>query len=192
MSAERKATDILIDLENKIDDLVRRVNSQDLVLKAQLIRINKLVSLIENFEKPNPEKIIKKEFSSPKLEAVSDSIIVAPKLAVAVEENLIQQNKPEQQEEFKEYSETFNISQRVLDENSKVLYMAVVEVIDLNSGNKVTRTQTKANGKFILKLKPGNYRFKISKTKNLQTGRIESFEDITVVGDIHLPDFILK
>lgn len=190
--SERKATDILEELVVKIDELTRKVSSQDLVLKALLIKLNNLVE--------KPKEVEKKINKEPRMVADAGAImkvpIQQPSLSISSEPPSLKVEEVElKKEEFKEVVEddvVYTISQRVIDATGKSIYMAAVEVFDLSLKEKITRVTTQSNGKFKVKLKPGSYRFKIYRQLNLNTQRIESMEDVTVVGDSNLPDFVLK
>lgn len=191
---EIKATDLLIDLIASVEELKRQVSSQDLLMKS-------LVSSIQNFIENN-EKLDKQEKKSypaqPKMSAASEPIIKVPVQPTFVEkpkqvepELKTKVNEPTQ--EFQQVDEQkYTISQRVIDINGKALYLAAVEVSDLNKKEKIARVTTLANGKYKVKLPIGSYRFKVIKQITMNSQRIESTQDITVVGDVELPDFVLK
>lgn len=188
--SERKVTDILIELESKIDELLRKVSSQDLLLKAQTIKIN---DFLNSNKKEQKKQIV------PKItEAAVDPIIkvdIQQPPSQKVEEPVLEIKEPvleKTNEEISSSESEFSITQRVIDSSGRAIYLAAIDVINLTTQEKIKRVTTKSNGKFSIKLVPGTYRFKISKQTNLRAPRIESIEDITVIGDINLPDFILK
>lgn len=193
--SERKATDILLDLESKIDNLINKINSQDLILKAQLIKI-------DEFIKSNSTKSNKNVKSMPKMSSGNEAIITVPQskeptvantslpeVPIKVEEPLL---KVEEAKSNDVEVEKFLVSQRVLYETGKSIYLAAVEVIDMATKNKVARQTTSANGKYKIKLPAGSYRFKIYKQIDLNSPRVERMQDVVVVGNVELPDFVLK
>jgi hypothetical protein len=178
---ERKASDVILDLENKIEILIKKIDSQDLLLKAQHNKMNELFKILLK-EKPKQNiKIINPEISAPKIPKIKEEIKQEPILKIE-----------DPKEEFKEYTDQkFKITQRVLDSNGKPVYMAAVQMINLADNSIIARPLTKANGKFSIELPAGKYRFKYSKQIDLKSERKEKILDIVILEDKTLEDLVL-
>lgn len=240
----RKATDVLLDLESKLDSLLEIVKSQDLNIK---ILSNKLNALLEIQRQPIENRTEPVENKLPTIEAIKQNHINDPERSIMIssEKSIQVESKPEgfrrtsrpetysgdnaflnkapplsappkkekvmeivvpnitkpvqetQQEQFVEYTEVNKIPllQRVVDKNSKSIFLADVEIINLNTNEKVTKTRTNGAGKWGASLAPGQYRVIISKRDTETKEKIESCQDINVDGQMspmNLPMLIFK
>jgi len=182
---ERKASDILLELETKIEILTKKIDSQDILLKAQHNKMNELLRLLtkekpkQNIQIINPE-IVKTKI--PKLKEIPQEVTkpIVPVL------------KQEDPEEFKDYQDQkFKITQRVLDSKNKPIYMAAVQITNLSDNTVVARPVTKANGKYSVELLAGKYRFKYTKQIDLKSERQEKIQDIIITEDKELENLVL-
>lgn len=183
---ERKASDILLDLENKIELLARKLDSQDILLKAQHNKMNELLKILTK-EKPKQNiQIINPEIAKnkiPKIKEVPQEVLkpIVPELKVE-----------DPVEDFKDYQDQkFKITQRVLDAKNKPVYMAAVQITNLADNSVVARPVTKANGKYSVELPAGKYRFKYTKQIDLKSLRQEKIQDIIITEDKELENLIL-
>jgi hypothetical protein len=213
-SEPRKATDVLLDIEVKIDVILNILRNQDLNIK---IISNKLNDLIKNMPISNIEQI-KEQFQedfkeitisaedaipieqSPKgfrrtsrSETYSNNItepkIIQPEIIVP-EQVITQKIKSN-----KNNANAIPVIQRVVDANGKSIFMADVEIINSDNGEKVNKTRTNGAGKWQASLVTGNYKVILSKKEPLTKQKIEIIQDILVDGNtapLELKMIILK
>tara|TARA_R110000868_G_scaffold99024_4_gene272654 strand:- start:13220 stop:13930 length:711 start_codon:yes stop_codon:yes gene_type:complete len=216
-SEPRKASDVLIDLESKINVLLQLVRSQDLNIK---ILSNKLNSLLEN-TKTNVNATAENlsfEDDSKKIYVSSDGNLPLDNFPSAIRRN----SRPET------YSSTSNnevqvnkeaevivnikdnsikngfikldpdkktqplidkdrndhlvipVHQRVVDRNGKSIFLADVEVVNLETNNVIFKTRTNGTGKWMASLSPGNYNVIIQKRESVSKEKIKTEQLITV------------
>lgn len=163
MSEEEKirtATDILLDLENKIDNLLSIVKNQDMLLKILAKKINaNNFSSSETFK----EEIKEVEIKKPLMPGLKPGVV----LNIA-NENLFQQKI--ELEEVKPNVVTNNrnivpVSQ-MITKNGEPIIMADVEIFSINENNDsflLKKIKTTQSGKWTTSLSPGNYHIVISK-----------------------------
>lgn len=128
MSEERQSDEIIKGLEDQIKLLIKRIDSQDLLLKAQNNKLNKLLTLLSegNFSNKKDSKQDSKVIMSvPEKPAKKlDNII---KVKEEVKPDIVL--KQEDPEQFKSpEDEIFTVSQRVLNKNGKAMYMVAVQI----------------------------------------------------------------
>lgn len=190
----RNAVDILLDLEKKVEALLKASQNNDFQLKSLLNIFNlKNAQLPKQEINPNsikieaalPEEIIKNQDlaarSHKRVEHVFDQKQLKPKV---------------QEPEFKDVpSVMFNevdITQKVMLPGKKDAYMCIVTVISLNS-KEGHKTKTNAVGKYNLKLKPGKYRITLEK-RTVTQELYKVVQEIEIDGTnqkIVLPEVIL-
>lgn len=261
----RKATDVLLDLENKIDTLLGIVRSQDLNIKVlsnklsdAMVRLDKLQTVvapkatIEVVQTPNniaavfgqvpvtdPERTVVvsaesklpmddgpqgfRRISRPETFSGDDSYIKKngvpsprssfPIPATAAQamakpppgrtENdipVIQRPKEPKVEAPKPSPERsvppptqkiaqpidptgiVPIEQRVVDRNGRSVFLADVEIVDLSSGEQVSKSRTNATGKWVAALPLGEYRVAIRKLESLTREKVEAVQSFKVDG----------
>ena len=87
------------------------------------------------------------------------------------------------------------VEQRVVDHNGKSVYLADVEIVDLSSGEQISKSRTNGTGKWMAALPVGQYRVTIKKLESLTRARVENIQTITVDGSqspLKLPMVIIK
>lgn len=87
------------------------------------------------------------------------------------------------------------VEQRVVDHNGKSVYLADVEIVDLSSGEQVSKSRTNGTGKWMAALPVGQYRVTIKKLESLTRSKVESIQTVTVDGSqspLKLPMAIIK
>lgn len=87
------------------------------------------------------------------------------------------------------------VEQRVVDRNGKSVFLADVEVVDVSSGEQVSKSRTNGTGKWMAALPLGNYKVTIRKLESLTREKVESNQTITVNGlesPLKLPMVIIK
>ena len=156
----RKASDVILSLESKIDQLTQTVKNYcfntTLILKA----VNSLNSKIDSI-----------------LEESSDLELEQPVLQdkIEVDENPIGVRRSSRKEAnpFATPSgKKVPIHQKVVDPTGKLIFLADVEVIT-EDNNLVLKTRTTASGKWVGSLSPGKYNLSIIKIENGKRKRLE-------------------
>jgi len=166
---ERKATDVLISVEHKIDGLMKVISSFDMTMKMVLDRLNRLSTAA-----PEPARI------APDKQPIKAS----PQEAIAKFEGAPQARKTSRPEMYDGKDNTANnekkvpVIQRVSDQSGKDLFMANITIFD--GGKELCRTKTNAAGKWQAYLPIGTYDVKISKTDSATKKQIEAMLQITV------------
>jgi len=87
------------------------------------------------------------------------------------------------------------VEQRVVDKNGKSVFLADVEIVDLSSGDQVSKSRTNGTGKWMAALPIGQYRVTIKKLESLTREKVESIQTVTVDGTqspLKLPMVIIK
>jgi hypothetical protein len=243
----RKATDVLLELETKVDILLNLVRNQDLNMKVLSNKINSLLAKqtqqVQNVapapvtvEAVNtatifgnvPETPVQIPISSedklplenrpkgfrrtsrPETYAGDNSYlpsktIVSPKFPVQVpkSEVIIPAVATQQQSDNHTQQAPTNVimnnsipvQQRVVDKNSKSVFLADVEVFKAGSGDRVFKGRTNGTGKWMASLAPDTYKVVISKRESLTKEKVELTQEIVVDGKtspLDLPILIFK
>lgn len=161
----RKASDILIYLEARVDILAKHIINIDNNIKLIL---NKLQNNIMN----QPIEIKKIEEKVP--------IIVEnkPKIEEKIEEEL---DFPQVGEEIKEESSGRKVAvqQRITYSDGKNICLANVEIKNL-AGLSIKKMRTNAMGKWIAVLEPGIYNIHVTKSANKTNADVELNFPVTI------------
>lgn len=172
MTEQRKATDILLDLEYKVDNLIKVISVYDLNTKLILDRVNKILNILEksqnnSINKPIDNSIIKPvDIEIPKNEA---TVFVPSQQKIKVNDTPVVRVQRQTNDKFSEFSKPQDmnkktpIMQLVKDSNGKVILMADIQIFD-EKNELVAKAKTNATGKWQAHLKPGNYNVNIIKT----------------------------
>jgi hypothetical protein len=212
----RKASEVLLSLENKVEVLTALVYNQDLLLKLAVDRCNKIYAYIEELKKEYQEQAVAQAkegeeqedprmvMSPPPEQVITDANIneqVGEKRGARMAQQMRQQpimmpqnrEEPQQQPAGQE-GRKIPVIQRVSDSTGKDLFLAQVVISDEN-GKLVHKTKTSAVGKWQCLLKPGVYSIHISKTDTATKKVIEATQQITINNSsstITLPVAIIK
>jgi hypothetical protein len=211
----RKASDILLSLESKVDVLTKLVYNQDMLLKLAVDRCNKIYAYIEELQKEYQEQAVAQLRANAQPEEEPRIINSPPPEQVIMEANIDEQvgerrgaRVPEQmprqpimvpqnqepQQSVQQEGKKVPVIQRVSDSTGRDLFMASVLISDEN-GKQVHKTKTSAVGKWQAQLKPGVYQIHISKTDTVSKKIIEATQQITINNSsstITLPVAIIK
>jgi hypothetical protein len=252
----RKATDVLLDIENKMDMLLSMIRSQDLNLKLlsnklnivmeklekQTAPTNKIIVEAVNTVTPNipideknipvsPENSLPIETSPqgfrrtsrpetysgdnsyikknvvkdavvfpmqlPKMPGTSesDAEVVVPSEATNVVENFAPKVKKAEKPTKLKSDQHIPVMQRIVDKNGKSIFLAEIEIIDVNNSSEIPKTRTNGTGKWTASLPVGNYRVIVRKRESLTKEKVEVVQDIQVDGTkspLELQTMILK
>lgn len=201
---QRKASDILLALETKVDNLVKIVSLYDMNIKLILDRVNKMHSYINMLQQEMLQEQIqtipedKRIIQSPTENLMTTEENPKGHRRVARTETYTQQppiTPPQQQKQPNTDSERkVPVVQRVTDHTGKDLFMAEVSILNTDK-ELAAKTKTNAAGKWQAYLKPGSYSVNIVKTDTQTKNKIEAMQDI-MVGDsnnaITLPVMVIK
>jgi hypothetical protein len=178
---QRKASDVLIDLERKIDNILKIISVYDMNIKIILDRsnktfemLNKIHSYINQPQENEPQPISPKHEEPIKISA-ADAITITE---TPMQNKRVPTPEPEQQQEDK-FIKKVPVVQRVTDSTGKDLFMADV-IITNEEGKSVYKLKTNATGRWQALMKPGNYIVNIKKTDSATKKIIEASQNITV------------
>jgi hypothetical protein len=214
MAEPRKATDVLLALEAKVETLSKQMYSLDFNMKVLINKINSISASSQMTQQSmlpvDPDKEIvqihqeeiiplankMEDFTghrrTARAEAYADNTA-----ATAADPRAPM--RPEVQA-TKQLIDTANagkkvpVVQRVSDSSAKDLFMAAVSITDME-GNSVYNTKTSASGKWSALLQPGKYKVKIIKTDTATKKKTEALQEINVrdTGSVMtLPTAIIK
>jgi hypothetical protein len=278
----RKATDVLLDLETKVDTLIGLFRASDLNNKILSNKLNEVIARLDRQQGP-PPKFIVETVQTPPLPMIPKGVANLPasdperNIPFVVESNLPQDNSPQgfrrnsrpetyvkdkqppqapqALQEIKlpmqiptmpssppgqravppppgrtagseiiappqasskkgsgavmappakmaEPQTTTDIApnqvaimQRCVDKNGKSIFLANVEIVDINTMQTVFKTRTIGNGKWMAALDIGSYRVTIRKMESVTKEKIEAVQDIQIDGSqsrMELPMLIIK
>lgn len=172
----RKASDILLSLEEKVNNLIKIVSVYDLNIKLVADRVNKIYSYIEEVKKSQEEPIQPenddfKLYTQPEhIISISEEPIVTKRTPIPE----VSRSEPDTTSEKK-----VPVSQRITDNTGKDVFMAEVSIFNSNK-ELVIKTKTNAVGKWQAYLKPGPYSIAIVKTDTATKKKIETLQEIVV------------
>jgi hypothetical protein len=185
---QRKATDILISLESKINLLIQTISVYDMNSKLMLDRINYIYNYIKNFDNNTQDNTV--------IDKEPIAITAEHVITEATEPRKSVRQIPQQQvaEQNIASDKKVPIVQRITDHTGKDLFMAEVSVLNLNK-ELVFKTKTNAVGKWMANLKPDRYIVNIVKTDTTTKNKIEATQEINIANSnsvLTLPVMIIK
>jgi len=163
---ERKATEILLSLEEKVNSLLKIISLYDFNTKLILDKINKISKILEKNPVEVKNKQVVQEFSQNPINISNSPIINTKPSAVVTQEKKTASGKK------------VPISQRITDDKGRDLFMADVLITDENN-NEILKTKTNAVGKWQAHLPVGSYNVLISKIDSSKN-KIEVSQNISV------------
>lgn len=184
----RKASDILLAIEERMNSVVKIVALHDTNIKIILDRVNKIYTYISKLEAEYNEEHQLQENNNATIVNVSseNNIPIAEKPTsdrrTPRVETYTASVTPSNQEPTSfstDKDKKVPVTQRVTDNTGKDLFMAEVSILD-NKKELVMKTKTNAAGKWQAYLKPGNYSITIIKTDTVSKKKIEGYQDISV------------
>ncbi len=226
----RKATDILLEILMKLDQVIAFQRTQDLNVKIISNKLNNLISELEKLPegaefKMNPSvEVPPLEFlplplpveqsplgfrrtsrpetyttpeqrdqttrPMPKVEAADTGKRpaqvaappqhVVPKPAPADDWKTI--SMPNMQSEENGPAGKVAVSQRLVDKNNKVIFLASVEIINKATNELALKTRTNSMGKWQAVLSPGTYTVNIAKSESMSKEKVQMNQEIRIDG----------
>jgi hypothetical protein len=177
--SQRKATDVIASIEDKVNTLIKMVSVYDMNIKIILDRTNKIYSYIEalKLEYGEPQEVNQndKEIVMSQEETVKVSDVPV------IEKRSARTNPEIPQPNYEDPGGTRKtpVVQRVSDSNGKDVFMAEVSIITA-AGEQVSKTKTNAMGKWQSLLKPGEYIVNIGKTDAASKRKIEISQNVNI------------
>ena len=202
---ERKATQVLLDLEAKVLDIHRQVGLNAALQKMMLDRLNRVYNYIALLEAeqsitagtpsviPQPESLIAPEPDQKEEPKTIDELPLGTRRTSRVENKLTEEKKQEMLA-VPMSDRKVPVVQRITDRTGKDLFMAKVSVMNEDQ-QLILETKTNASGKWQAHLIPGTYIVHILKTDTATKQKIEGKQKITVGqtnGVFNLPVAIIK
>lgn len=199
---ERKATDVLLDIENEVKKLTQTMSSLMLAHTLSLDKLNHVYNYISNLEKEiEAEEALQNGAKAMNNLPVQSAI--TPPIEVDVSPVGIRRTarQPEVVDEVKISStgeKKVPVMQRVTtpgpDNVGKDLFMADVRIMN-EQKELVAKIKTNSIGKWQAHLAPGKYDVHIVKTDTATKTKIEAMQSITIPnshGTITLPIVVIK
>ena len=227
----RKATEILLEILTKLDQVIAFQKTQDLNIKIVSNKLNSLIMELERTPdgaefKMNPTvEVPQLEFlplplpieqsplgfrrtsrpetytteqqrnqtvrTGPRAEAadtapkprpvpVSSPQLALPKPAPADDWKTI--SMPNMQSEEAGSAGKVAVSQRLVDKNNKVIFLASVEIINKQTNEVALKTRTNSLGKWQAVLSPGIYSVNIAKSESMSKEKVQMNQEIRIDG----------
>ncbi len=224
-SVPRKASEVLLDLERKIDNILSIIMALDLNIKVLSNKYTTLISFLQSQKithdkAPIPIEInndtqISSEFTIPieqepigirrtsRPDSFINESLPATKQTIKKEEtintdifvqtdnkNNINLNKPKNITQ-----NTVPVIQRVVNSLGKSLFLADVEIINIDTIELVAKTRTNGVGKWQFPLPVGSYRIIIKKFEQATKEKLEAIQEIQIDGQtspLELSTIIVK
>jgi murein DD-endopeptidase MepM/ murein hydrolase activator NlpD len=203
MTDERKATDVLLDIESEVKKLSQTMSSLMLAQTLSLDKLNRVYNYISNLEKEIEEE---KKLQLGQAQTANHNLpIQSPQATpIEVESNPQGVRRTSRQPEAPPADAPMATSnpgerkipviQRVTDHSGKDLFMADVRIINANK-EVVAKVKTNPVGKWQALVPPGQYDVHILKTDTASKTKIEAMQTITVpdnTGIFTLPIIAIK
>lgn len=193
----RKATDVLIELEQAVNKLLALSSNQDLLLKNINNRISSLektlqksTQIVKSTEVVKPAEVVPPKRTMPGLKpGISiDSLQqqaqqAQPIQTIEDEDDIEIDHKPSGQRRINRYSageknKTVPVQQRVLYQDGKNVCLANVEIFQ--DDKLVKSLKTNASGKWTYALNPGKYTVAVGKRATSNKSEVDMKFDIEI------------
>lgn len=204
----RKASEILLELESKVDALNKSVGLYNFNLNLILGAVNKTYTLLANLTSASVGIPTTAPQSLPSLPAVPDltKISVPEGAPVDVATEFLGKRRTDRDNVFAgaptltlptsegRSDRKIPVMQRIQDNNKRDVFMAEVQIYSSNN-ELVAKSKTSATGRYQAQLIPGKYTVKISKVDPATKKKAEATQEIDVVNSdttIMLPTFFIQ
>lgn len=176
----RKASDIILALESKVETISKQVENIDNNIKLILNRLQSSTAVTK------PVDNIPKEYSikTSKIPGLREDVVLGPN-GLQIKENIVSKNEIEVTKEDEDNFEFVQVNsnpnssgrkvavqQRITYSDGKNICLANVELKTPN-GELVKKTRTNVMGKWIITLDPGNYIVNVVKSANKSNSGVE-------------------
>lgn len=205
----RKASDIILSLEAKMDKMMALHATLDLNLKVlsnKMTEMMRTMNTTDNISMPQniPTATATAIDTFPNYEGPQEITISSSENQKTVEKEPVGFRRTSRPETFDRVSEPtegvdmgrkISVVQRIVDKTGKAIFAAGIEVIEHNSREKIWSGRSDAIGKYRCRVLPGTYQIVIKKQDNITKEKIELSQNIIVDGHkdiIELPILIAK
>lgn len=201
MNEVRKASDILLNLESKVEISSKDIKTLALSINILSNRVNQVIELLNILS--NATNDIPTSTTKP-MPQIHASIPVASENSLKLDDYSKKDNFPrtQRQETFAPTKTTSTTptgkiatTQRITDNTGKAILLANVEITDKNSGSVVHKGRTDGVGKWHAVLPLGQYLVHITKSEALNKAKIDVSQNLVVDGSqsiMNLPVMIIK
>lgn len=169
----RKASEVVLELERKLDLMVKIAAGTDTNTKLLLDRLNKICNLLESIDSKLDGGAMSSSDFSP--EVPEKAVVSAPPIEVETAPLGSRRTaRPETypSEEERSSSKVIPIQQKVFDPAGKAVFMAEVEILNEDK-SPAAKVRTTAGGKWQVPLPPGKYFVTILKRESGARKRME-------------------
>lgn len=191
MVEDRKATDVILGIEKKVDEILSYVKNIDFKYNLILGKLSEKTapsppssvgevtfpSFAPAPAAPSPFKAspdLKEKLRKAMEQAEDDALSDVPEVATQLEgkrRNLRQHGQTQMRQ--------IPVEQRIVYADGKNVYMASVNISQID-GTLVTKTNTNQTGKWIAALPPGDYHVKVTKAGTQVKPKVELEYQVTV------------
>ena len=184
---DRKATDILLDIEKKIDLILGYQKTNDLNQKLLLDRLNKVVAGLEQVRLPVKNPIVNNPSSF--VPPITKPLMAKP-IQVGVED-FDEQGRQQIEVELQpktgrrdirvptQPGKKVAVQQKISYPDGRSVILATVEIADM-SQNIVKKTRTNSAGKWNATLDPGKYIIHVSKSATTEKPVVEQRYEVEI------------
>jgi hypothetical protein len=203
MNEERKATEVLIDIESEVKKLSQTMSSLMLAQTLSLDKLNRVYNYISGLERELEEE---KKLQLGQAQQASANIPIQsptnPPIEMETDPKGVRRTSRQPEAPPADApmaasqpgEKKIPVIQRVTDHSGKDLFMADVRV--MNEGKEiVAKVKTNSVGKWQALMAPGKYDVHILKTDTATKTKIEAMQTITVpnnTGTFTLPIAVIK
>jgi hypothetical protein len=193
---KRKASDILLGVEDRVNTLIKIMSVYDMNTKLLLERVNFIYSYIKQVQ-----ALDEAQLTSPPASLFPEPIQASSEHIITEEQNPIGHRRTPRSDFFNNAEsmpstvatplqqiaqdqlsdKKVPVIQRVTDGKGKDLFMAEVIIFD-EQKQVVVKTKTNAAGKWQAYLRPGKYNVSIVKTDTATKNEIKADQNINIVG----------
>lgn len=224
-NSPRKASDIILSLEHKIDQLMKTNISLDLNIKILSNKLNEVIKVMGSggavsppppSSMPSASAFVEEntsQFQDPKSIPVKQELAIPitnapsgfrrtsrPETYAPAQSNepptiVIPPNAMQTTPEARVEGNKVAASQRIIDKNGKAIFLANVEITNVDTRQVEYRTRTSGVGKWSASLPVGKYQVVIKKSESATKQQLEQTQNLTIDGSnstIDLPILIMK
>jgi hypothetical protein len=205
MNEVRKASDILLDLEGKVETSSKDLKTLALSVNILSNRVNQVIELLNALSNSaNSDVVMPVVNEMPQVQA---SIPISSESSLKLDDYSKKDNFPRTQRQ-ETFAPTNQVStppttqsgkvattQRITDNTGKAIFLANVEITDRNSGAVVYKGRTDGVGKWHASLPVGQHLVHITKSEALNKAKIDVSQNLVVDGSqnvLNLPVMIIK
>lgn len=188
MDKIRKATDILLDLEVKVDQMMNLYRTLSFDVKVLSNKLNLIVQskLPNNIEESLPQNKgkdfveIKQEDTLPMEISPTGMRRTSRQTESKPQPNIIVPKV--QQKQSNSSGSLITVVQRIVDKNGKSIFMANVEMINVKNTDVQCKARTNASGKWEAQVPVGEYKVSIKKREAVTQTAIDVEQTVYVDG----------